>query len=274
MNKTKSIEIISIGDIAGKQCWKDIRHEEYDFIVFHGDLPDPRDGIKPSQVVNNLEDIIEAKKQNPDKYILLLGNHDASYLYLNDESFKCNPHDSSIERTLHKMYKGNVDLFQIAFQVDNYLFTHAGITNEWWKMRSMKSVNDIDNRRFHKDSNPELTNSNFLEKRESLSLKEHHEKYDTTIADTINAIWKKDKYSIAHVSTWRGGWDPHGGPLWLDSNEIKPETILPGYHQVCGHNRVEDFVTIRSKNDPENTSLTFVDVLDYQIKFYEIIIPK
>lgn len=226
------MKIISVGDSAGKRCWETINPEEWDHIVMLGDLVDPRDGIAAWQVIDNLKNLVQLKKDHPEKVILILGNHDNRYLYLGNPGFDCDPHDDTIELELHKIYKENIDLFQIAFQIENHLWTHAGVTKGWWR-----------------------------------ECVKHREGADQTqAAETINRIWKEDKYNIYHVSAPRGGYNQYGGPCWAHSSELQASALLEGYHQVVGHNRVKDFKTI--KNGPD-TSITFIDVLDYQIKFFE-----
>ena len=70
--------ILSIGDTHGRgialQIAKDNIHK-VDKIVFIGDYVDSFD-ISPVIILHNLKEIIEFKKQYPDKVVLLLGNHD------------------------------------------------------------------------------------------------------------------------------------------------------------------------------------------------------
>jgi hypothetical protein len=63
----------------------------------------------------NLQDIINFKKANPDNVILLLGNHDLIYIDYEEPLF--------VE---------NLSLFQNAYQIDNVVFTHAGIVHKWF----------------------------------------------------------------------------------------------------------------------------------------------
>ena len=71
------MKITAIGDIHGRNIWKDIVEKESDSdkIVFVGDYVDTYDNISPGQQVKNFEEILEFKKTNPNKVTLLLGNH-------------------------------------------------------------------------------------------------------------------------------------------------------------------------------------------------------
>lgn len=258
------MKLISVGDSAGKRCWEDIDGSKYDYVIMLGDLVDPRDGIAEWQVVDNLKNLIAVKRKEPEKRKYVLGNHDCYYLYYGDKRFQISWDKNEFALEIQKLFTENIDCFQIAFQVENYLFTHAGVTKKWWHYRETRVKGDIVEKSYYKDSHPELSNSNFLEKVEYPSPEERSKDF-ATVADTINAMWRLDPHSIAHVGPGRYGGDPCGGPIWCDDSEINRDSILDGYHQVVGHNRVRDFKTITKDKD---TSLTFTDVLDYQIKFY------
>lgn len=70
------MKIISIGDIHGRTNWKEIvRDNEYGICVFVGDYFDTRENISANQQKENFEQIVQFKKDNFDKVILLIGNH-------------------------------------------------------------------------------------------------------------------------------------------------------------------------------------------------------
>ena len=69
------MKTISIGDIHGRDIWKNVNPSKYDKIIFVGDYVDSFT-ISNTTILNNLLDIIEFKKSFKNKVILLLGNHD------------------------------------------------------------------------------------------------------------------------------------------------------------------------------------------------------
>lgn len=71
------MKIIALGDIHGRDIWKDIvkKESDADKIVFVGDYVDTHDNISPYKQVDNFKEIVEYKKENKDKVILLIGNH-------------------------------------------------------------------------------------------------------------------------------------------------------------------------------------------------------
>ena len=69
-------KILVLGDIHGRTCWADIIEKENpDKIIFLGDYVSPHENISSDQQCSNLEDILNYKEANPDKVILLRGNH-------------------------------------------------------------------------------------------------------------------------------------------------------------------------------------------------------
>lgn len=72
-------ELLVLPDIHGREFWRgpcnDI--EKYDKVIFLGDYFDPYDfeHISVPQAIVNFEEILELKKNNMDKVVLLLGNH-------------------------------------------------------------------------------------------------------------------------------------------------------------------------------------------------------
>lgn len=68
-----------LGDLHCRSIWKDIvAKEDYDKIVFLGDYLPPREIVldDPTDACGFLYDVLDFKDKNPDKVILLRGNHD------------------------------------------------------------------------------------------------------------------------------------------------------------------------------------------------------
>lgn len=145
------MKIIVLGDIHGRYDWKQIvLNNTFDLIVFIGDYLDTHDpNNSGSQQLNNLADILEYKKQNKDKVVLLFGNHDFHYLSTSKHKysgfqavFKFN-----FQELLHKAIDQN--LIQMCFKYKDILFTHAGITKTWCKNNNInlenieQSINDL-----------------------------------------------------------------------------------------------------------------------------------
>lgn len=74
-------KIVVLGDLHGREIWKDIvkKESDADKIIFLGDYTCPRDLAwvyrDPTDLCGFLYEILDYKDQNPDKVILLRGNH-------------------------------------------------------------------------------------------------------------------------------------------------------------------------------------------------------
>lgn len=147
-------KLLILPDIHGRTFWKNPCKDisEYDRIIFLGDYMDPYDFEKISveDALINFEEIIDFANKNIDKVILLLGNHDMPYYsqeYKNFSWYHCR-HSKKFHNDIAGLFTENKDLFQIAYQYDNILFTHAGVTPGWLKTvftedYKLTSLNDL-----------------------------------------------------------------------------------------------------------------------------------
>ena len=227
---------LSIGDTHGNFVLDDVKRvmDKHDKIIFVGDYVDSFTLDNPT-INKNLCDLIEFKKENEDKVVLLLGNHDLQYMYNND-IHRCSGYRPEIRFDLFDIFNNNKDVFQIAFQIDNYLWTHAGINTGWYKYRFNK----------------------FIKKN---NLK------DMLIVDQLNFAFESYEETLFDVGHWRGGYLDVGGPFWADKRELI-NNPLKGYHQIVGHTRVKDYTTNYKNND---TSVTFIDVIESHIENFEFL---
>ena len=134
---------IIVGDIHGKTVWKDIINQEktFDKFIFIGDYVDSFDGIDGNTQAENLADIIQFKKDNPNKVILLIGNHDYHYI-MDDINYSGYQYD--MQFVYKQMYENNKELFKICHKInDNNIAVHAGITKTWLKNNGYVGGNDV-----------------------------------------------------------------------------------------------------------------------------------
>lgn len=128
------MKLIALGDTHGRSDWKlVVSNNEFDIIVFMGDYFDTDEDITPEQQKSNFEDLIEYKKANIDKVVLLFGNHDYHYLRTVNETYSGfqELHCTDITEMLHKALEAG--LMQMCLIEDNYIFSHAGVTKTWLK---------------------------------------------------------------------------------------------------------------------------------------------
>ena len=223
---------IVIGDIHGRDNWQHVNIKLYDKVIFIGDYVDSHT-LSDFAILENLKKIISLKKRYPDKVVLLLGNHDVHYLHY--PRYECSGFRRTMQPELTALLRRNADLFQIAYQKDNYIFTHAGVTNNWYdEIQRSPKIQEI----CSKGENI-AKQLNFLERS---TFRGHL--YDAGIE--------------------RGGYG-YGGPLWADIKETFTD-MLHDYHQVVGHTNVPEIRTVSYTG----RSTTYTDVLTSKEQFYEI----
>lgn len=144
-----NMKIIAIWDIHWRTTWKDIvLKNNFDIVVFIWDYFDTYEDISIDQQVKNFHDILEFKKNNRDKVIMLLWNHDYQYLDFVDEVYSWfNP---VTKLQVSKVLTESLEwwLIQMAYQYWKLLFTHAWVSLSWytsliWREYSQLNDNEI-----------------------------------------------------------------------------------------------------------------------------------
>lgn len=134
------MKILTLGDIHGRKNWHPIVSRlSFDKLVFVGDYFDTRESISARQQIDNFKEIVTLKKANPDKVILLFGNHEFHYLPSRKESYSC--YDKRNARHFQNLITEalNDNLLQICHVHDRFLFSHAGVTKTWLKHAKIRT---------------------------------------------------------------------------------------------------------------------------------------
>ena len=204
--------MIIIPDVHGRVFWKEVVKNSEDKIIFLGDYVDPYPGenISLTGALDNLSEIIDYKKSNPSKVILLLGNHDFMYMDSEHNKYSCR-HDFENEPKITKLLMNNRDLFQMNYSIEVknklYIFSHAGILKPW--IEKYKNL--------------------FGEFPGSL--------------DKINELYKKWDpefiSSLLEISYYRGGWSDFGSMIWSDVREHSV-SCEENIYQIFGHTQLKD----------------------------------
>ncbi len=166
-------------------------------------LKEVTDNFVPNtDIIRNLVDLIDFKKKNSDKVTLLLGNHDLHYIE-NIAFTKSGGYNEDIAKDLKKLYNKNIDLFTIAETVDDFLLTHAGISEKY------------------------LTKYNYSFNSNSVKTQLKMEYLDF-----------KNNKQLYLISNFNGGMDEFSGPFWQRPPELKNQQPLP-FWQIVGHTPFE-----------------------------------
>jgi len=233
------MKILTIGDLHGLDNWlnfEDIKiltqypnlKTDFDKYIFVGDYTDSYTETNV-EILHNLKTLVKFKENYPENVILLWGNHDVQYLYpISNGDRQCQGFRPEAYWDLNIFFREHKDKFQLAYQEDNYIWTHAGIHEGWYKYEfPFNSPN---------------------------------------IADDLNGAFEQNVECIFDCGLKRGGFKKQGGPLWADKIETwtKP---LKGYHQIAGHTPVDNIVTYFPFNKRDDTSVTYVDCVKHN-KYY------
>ena len=194
-------KILIVPDVHGRSFWHKAEEliDYVDKVVFLGDYLDPygHEGITFDTALEEFDKILEFKDKYDDKIVMLIGNHDC--LYINTSFMDCSRLNYLKRQDIHELYMKHIDKFQLIWEFDTWLFSHAGVYDEW--METCKfTLDDLRNfEEFRKDKFP----------------------------------------SLACLSFYRGGWNRTGSCVWADLRESLKHKLLEGYHHVVGHTQLE-----------------------------------
>lgn len=192
------------------------REKDEDAVLFGDYLePYPNEGISPEMAIEVFEEILDIKKESPDKIHLLLGNHDFACI---DESMITCRHDYRNAKRITQLFHDNLDLFDIAYEHEfgdkTYVLSHAGFHRSWIENVKMEFEDPFDNR---------------------------------DIVKKMNEYFHQDYKQLLPVlkmySFYRGGGLFYGSCIWADVREYLSASnvdgpIFDGCYQVFGHTQL------------------------------------
>ena len=246
------MRILVVGDIHGQheklsKALEEFDKNGHDYIVQLGDLVDSL--VRSDEdMLRTVKIAVEAKQKYGNRYIQLLGNHDNQYM--NFPKFRCSGFRDHLQPSLTYLLQKHKRCFQVAFQVENYLFTHAGVNRMWFQKH-------FDKLQFYADYFG-IPFNDF-----------------SKLSEILNAVEEsKDREILHEVGEKRGGlrYD-YGGITWCDKDEVMDYEPIHGLHQVVGHtpqNYVRKAVAFGDGIVIRNTSVTFCDVLNLTEDFYNL----
>ena len=122
------MKTVVIGDIHGRSVWKLIvGMEKPDRVIFIGDYFDSFD-IKGVDQLSNFQDIIAFKESGQCEVIMLIGNHDYHYFpEIGDVGTSGYQH--LLAPSIQFVVDDNRKHLQMAYQMGEFLFTHAGVSS-------------------------------------------------------------------------------------------------------------------------------------------------
>ena len=201
------IKILAVGDLHGdypaaEEAVNKFCRENYDYLVFMGDYPDSKKFSVKDQL-RTIGCVNDAMRYLPEQVIGLIGNHDhPNYIF----DIRCgNREDEHAHDIILALSEGD---YRVAWEYNDYIFTHAGITASREKKRR-----------------------NELKKVAETSR-------EKTLSGILNAMYNSPYANcLFDVGEKRGGKEKHGGPIWADATELYNKPLL-NYNQVVGHTKV------------------------------------
>jgi hypothetical protein len=210
------MKYVIIGDIHGRTNWKQIveKEKDADKFIFLGDYFDPYDWtLTLDDLVNNFNDIVKFKLDNPDKIILLIGNHDLAAFDTNAN--KCRYINGTYEQIAPIFYNGiKENIFQLCYFINNNIVcSHAGFSKTWLDDAGLS----FDEFSLNKDFKEQVENK--------------------TVISTYDFIYNKVRQDMSGDNIWQS-------PLWIRPRSLFQDS-LDNVIQVVGHTRIK-------KNTPQN----------------------
>ena len=238
------MKLVAIGDIHGRDYWKQIidQEQDADIFVFVGDYFDSFT-IKGPDQINNFLDIIEFKKQSKVPVILLIGNHDYHY-YPGIEDSGTSGYQTLMAPSIKHVVDDNKQHLQVAYQVGEFVFTHAGLSSEWlddnivmWDVPNLAMyVNDL-----------------FYYQPQKLAYRSYKQ-----VGSTVYGV---------------GGYgsETFQGPIWIRPKALmtaNKKTLRNQIIQVVGHTP-QDTIDIKGKST--GGRYYFIDTLEYGQNQYLVV---
>ena len=132
------MKVFVIPDIHQTNLWVKAAEEalkDADKIIFLGDYVDSFDSKSLENTEwsaeNTLLKLIDFKKKNPDKVILLCGNHDFSYLAKSRDGQSVSGHQWKHHDEISKILHDNISSFKAMEVIDDVAYSHAGVSKVW-----------------------------------------------------------------------------------------------------------------------------------------------
>jgi hypothetical protein len=171
---------IVIGDLHGNiSIVRDIFEnlwEQTDQFIFVGDYFDSFNW-SPQTQIDLVNFLIEYQKNYPERIILLMGNHELSYLH---PKMRCSGHSFYVENYIENyvdLKRYLLDNLKIYHVFNDWLITHAGVSQRW------------------------------------IPIDDQNKEQNLT---RITELLTQENNRIYEIGSSRGGWMPSGGPFWCD----------------------------------------------------------
>ena len=192
------MKTVILGDTHGRDCWKQIvANEAPDRVIFIGDYFDSFDNTAVEQM-HNFKEIIDWKQSGQSEVIMLIGNHD--YHYMRGVTQYYSGYQSGARPAIEQLLYENKNHMQMAYGMNGFLFSHAGISSDWLK------IHGYDN--------------------------------ESNLIDWINDMWKYKPNVFGFAGRDPYGDSKISSPIWIRPYSLQAanrDTLRDQFIQVVGH---------------------------------------
>lgn len=226
------MKTIVLGDIHGRTTWKDILEKEQpDRVVFLGDYVSSHEDIGTDQQIDNFMEILVAKEQQPQKFVLLRGNHDLQHLgywWAECSGLNRRVQDFMSQPDIRERFLTATQwVYEMTIGEENVVCSHSGISKVWMEQHNIRNVSDI-----------------------------NLEPPSPVFSFTPASFFDMDGNSISQPC------------VWIRPSALT-ESAIPGYTQIVAHTPIKKLYQHKIKET--NNSLWFCDTLGLDIPEYLVI---
>lgn len=267
-------DILVIPDVHGSHEWERVKKEKFDYCVCLGDSCDCWENRWPDQG-ENIKNLFAWIREDPKHRKYVCGNHDFSYFTGTKEGKLVSGHQAGHTAELKTIFLANIDLIDVAFEKDGWVFSHAGFSKTW--VNSIKKVlHEILDRFPDEEGKTEFSSMEeyheYMEKVNNSKLVWDENEFSV---DFLNKIW----HSVSHITSddnfyysfdelfdWHGFLSGSGdeisqGPLWIRQNSLIKDAYFD--KQCVGHTElaIDGPICIgkKDKNTEQEVKVMFFD---------------
>ena len=264
------MRVLIIPDVHATKNWekvKEIPKENYDYAVFLGDYFDSglydrklrmwRSNNKWPEQGENVINIINWIREDPEHRKMLIGNHDFSYISAGHDGANVSGHQNEHKHEIRGIILSNYDVFDLAFECDGWVFSHAGFTYTW-RSSAIHFLHQL------LDQWPEEGGKRWNEREYNLNF--------------LNDFWHKVSHQYGddncyqafdELLDWRGvfsgtGDEPQNSCLWVRPRSLLSDALYP--NQVVGHTEycIGEPLKLRGSSSGSGALDTRIVVVDSQ----------
>jgi hypothetical protein len=213
------MKTLILGDTHGRSEWKDyINQTQPDRVVFIGDYFDSFD-VPITKQIDNFLDIVQYKQDNLNEVILLFGNHDFHYI-IDGENYS--GYATAIKVQVETLLKDLIrdDILQMCYSQDDYLFSHAGITQTW-----------VRNQGLSRSKNLVVDINNILK----------YKPYMFLFRNNVPQPSIKKLSAARECIDWSGD-NKEQSPIWVRPFSLKQDMLKGDWWQIVGHTHSDQIV--------------------------------